>query len=83
MSTSHVVLHDLADVQRVGGIQVARGIWLDVAGFLHWNLPELLALAGLEDTPAHRAMVCAMATESLRARFQLVVLPQTLTVKAS
>lgn len=56
------------EAQRAGGVRVAPGIWIDRQGGVHWSVPELLGLAGLEDTVENRDAVGALVLELLRGR---------------
>lgn len=42
---------------------IAPGIWEDANGSIHWNVPDLLANAGLEYTEENRAIVIGMLTD--------------------
>jgi hypothetical protein len=43
----------------------APGIWEDRAGAMHFDVPELLRVFDIEDTPAERERVTAMLREML------------------
>jgi len=45
--------------------QIAPGIWEDTAGGIHYNVPELLALFDLPDTPEDRARAMASIKDTL------------------
>jgi hypothetical protein len=45
--------------------RVAPGIWRDTDGNVHFSIPELLDLAGLEHTPQNRALVTEMGIQIL------------------
>lgn len=54
------------DAQRVGSVRVAPGIWIDRHGGVHWSVPELLALADLDDTVENREAVTTLIYGLLR-----------------
>jgi hypothetical protein len=45
---------------------IAPGIWLDEKGHPHFDIPELLALAGLEDTLENRQAATEIAVHLIR-----------------
>lgn len=53
---------ELADMRR-GARRLAPGIWVDRNGFVHFSIPELLAVFGWPDDEQHRVM----AEEAIRS----------------
>lgn len=45
---------------RVGDKRLGPGVWTDDAGYLHFDVPTMLAAFALENTAANRAIVLAM-----------------------
>ena len=46
--------------------RIAPGIWEDEDGHIHYSIPELLDIAGLEDTPDNREEVKAMIRDMIK-----------------
>jgi hypothetical protein len=56
------------------GRRIAPGIWEDADGHVHWSIPELLSLVGLDDTPENQQAARRIIEESLRKTDQDVVI---------
>lgn len=48
------------------GKRIAPGIWEDADGLTHFNIPELLALFDLANTPDNRKIVKNMLVELMK-----------------
>lgn len=59
--------------QADGGTRVAPGIWLDAEGCIHVNVPELMQIFDVEDTPENRRAVEAVAISSLEGMGSVIV----------
>lgn len=59
-----VTPQQLADQYR-GAMRLGPGVWLDHAGSVHFNIPELLAHFEIPDTPESREQMMAFVEEQL------------------
>ena len=62
-----IVSRETVADQLRGSTPLARGVWVDRAGAMHFSVPDLLAFFGVPDTPENRAVMEEQIHEVARA----------------